>query len=144
MFGCGWGKGLNHAEARQVAYIYEAGLNRDGAIDKRGLNFWINEREGDLSLRDLARSFLKSDEFSAAFGEPDSLSNRAFVETLYRNVLNRDGEAGGIQFWTGELNAGASRPDVLLAFAESPENVAGSPFVETLIELRPGEWDFVG
>ncbi len=136
------GRRIAPEEARQVAYLYEAGLDRDGTIDTPGLNFWIDRREGGLSPQALARAFLESDEFAAAFGAPETLDNRALVETLYRNVLNREGEAGGIGFWSGELDAGASRPAVLLAFAESPENIAGSPAVATLGEVEAGIWDF--
>ncbi|MEM9146929.1 MAG: DUF4214 domain-containing protein [Pseudomonadota bacterium] len=140
---------LSPEEARTVAYLYEAGLNRDGAIDLLGLNFWIDQREGGLSERQLARAFLESSEFEAAFGEafdtsdPAYLSNTALVEQLYRNVLNREGETAGIDFWTSLVSQpGFTRADLLLAFAESPENVAGSPFVETLEETAPGEWAF--
>ena len=46
-----------------------------------------------------------------------------FVEQLYRNVLDRPGEAGGVAYWTGLLEDGlASRAIVLAGFAESAEN----------------------
>lgn len=58
---------------------------------------------------------------------------------LYRNVLDREGEEGGITFWTGRLaGEGFDRVDLLLAFAASPENVAGSPAVADLAEVAPG------
>lgn len=142
----GIGDGLTVAEARRVAYLYEAGLNRNGTIDAEGLNFWIDQREAGLSAVAVAGAFLASNEFRAAFGDPDALTDRELVELLFRNVLEREGDEGGIQFWTDllQLEANAiTRPELLLAFARSPENIAGSPFVETLVEVAPGFWDFV-
>lgn len=144
------GPRLSIEEAQTVAYLYEAGLNRDGNIDLPGLNFWIDQREAGLTERQLSRAFLESNEFTAAFGEafdtgaPDYLSNQALVEQLYRNVLNREGETAGVEFWTGLVASPEfTRADLLLAFAGSPENVAGSPFVEDLAETAPGAWEFL-
>ncbi|MEL6311357.1 MAG: DUF4214 domain-containing protein, partial [Pseudomonadota bacterium] len=71
----GTGAGLSAEEARCIAYLYEAGLDRDGDIDLPGLNFWIDAREGGLDENQVAQAFLDSPEFAAAFGEPDTLSD---------------------------------------------------------------------
>jgi len=146
---CTLGSGLSPDDARTVALLFEAALNRDGAIGLEGLNFWIDKREEGLSERALAQNFLVSPEFRANFGEavdagsPDFLADRALVEVLFRNVLDRDGAEPGIDFWTARVAAPEfSRADLLIAFAESAENIAGSPFVETLSEVEPGFWDF--
>lgn len=137
-------EGLTSVEARTVAYLYEAGLDRNGNIDLPGLNFWIDLREAGFAEKDLAWAFLSSNEFEAAFGAPETLSDRELVEQLYWNVLDRQGEAAGVDFWEGVLGQpGYDRADLLLAFALSPENVAGSPFVEDLAEVAPGEWAFL-
>jgi hypothetical protein len=48
------------------------------------------------------------------------------VEKLYQNVLGREGESAGIDYWVGELNAGNKDVVAVLAgFAQSPENIAG-------------------
>lgn len=134
---------LSEAAAREVAYLYEAGLDRDGDIDLPGLNFWIDQREQGLTAVALAQFFLDSPEFAEVVGVPASLTDRDLVEALYLNVLDRDGEQLGVEFWTGVVaDPGFSRADLLLAFAVSPENLAGSPFVETLAEEMPGTWDF--
>lgn len=137
------GEGASLPEAQIVAYLYEAGLNRDGNIDLPGLNFWIGVLEGGASLREIARAFLNSNEFTEAFGAIDSLSDLALVEELYRNVLNREGEQGGIDFWTGQLaRPEVSREDMLVAFAESTENMVGSPDTARLEEDTNGNWFF--
>jgi VCBS repeat-containing protein len=138
------GTSLTLGEAQRVAYAYEAALDRDGDIDLPGLNFWIRQRFEGQSERDLAAAFYLSQEFIDSFGEPETLSDRELVEVFFRNVLDREGEEGGIVFWVGALADPAfTREDLLLAFAASPENLLGSPEVTTLEEIEPGEWAFV-
>jgi hypothetical protein len=43
--------------------------------------------------------------------EGGSLDDTAFVQQLYRNVLDREGEARGVEAWKGELQGGMSRAD---------------------------------
>lgn len=144
------GPGLSTAAAQRVAYLYEAGLDRQA--DAAGVNFWIDAREGilpgqnrPLTERALAERFLDSPEFEAAFGNPDTLGDRELVARLYLNVLDRPGEAAGIDYWVGELSRPeVTRAEILLEFAKSAENLAGSPEVATLTEIEPGFWDFAG
>ena len=50
------------------------------------------------------------------------LSDQAFVEQLYMNVLDREGDSSGVDYWTDALDNGVSRADVLVGFSESGEN----------------------
>jgi len=59
-----------------------------------------------------------SQEFQNTYGD---LGNRAFIEQLYRNVLDREGDATGINAFTGALDGGQSRASVVIEFANSPE-----------------------
>ena len=47
-----------------------------------------------------------SSEFKTKYG---SLSNRAFVELVYKNVLGRTGDGTGITYWTNQLNTRKKR-----------------------------------
>ncbi len=145
------GDGLTVAEAQRVAYLYEAALDRDGDIDLPGLNFWIDAREGEdgFSIVEVAGFFLDNPEFRAAFGEaldptaPDYLDDFALVTALYENVLDREADEAGRDFWLSVLE----RPDVdraqlVLFFADSPENLTGSAFIADLEEVTPGDWAF--
>lgn len=141
--GDGVGDGLAPVEARTVALLYEAVLDRDGAIDTRGLNFWIDRREAGLSEHDVAEQLITSAEFAAKAGKAALEDDRAYVEAIYLSTLDRPGEERGIAFWLRELERpDFDRADLALAFAESAENVARSPHVETLAEIAPGVWDF--
>ncbi|MEO1602301.1 MAG: DUF4214 domain-containing protein [Pseudomonadota bacterium] len=149
--GNGTGQGLTVEEARDVALLYEAGLDRDGNIDLPGLNFWIDAREGGFTQRQVADAFLLSNEFNESFGEPFDttdpryLEDKPFVQALYENVLDRDADQPGLDFWCSVLAQPAfDRTDLLLAFSDSAENIAGSPQIQTLEEVSAGEWAFVG
>ena len=69
----------------------------------------------------MSTSFLASAEFKERYGS--NISNEKYVETLYLNVLNRELDQGGYDYWVGNLNNGVEqRHEVLLGFSESAEN----------------------
>ena len=71
--------------------------------------------------RAVASSFLVSVEFSERYGA--NVTNAKYVETLYVNVLGRDYDQDGYNYWLGNLNAGIeTRYELLLGFSESDEN----------------------
>ncbi|MEO3386284.1 DUF4214 domain-containing protein [Mesorhizobium sp. CAU 1741] len=122
-----------------VALLYEAGFAREA--DTGGLNYWIDLNEGGMDLMSMAVLLLDSDEFTQRFGDDDAMSASQFVNVMYMNVLNRPGETAGVDYWVGQMNAGASREAILLNFAISAENVQAST-VGMLHEAAPGYWDF--
>jgi len=133
------------SEARLVARLFEIGLDRDGDLRPAGINHWIDAREGGLSQEQLAFAFLRSDEFADSFGAPEMLSERALVEQLFLNGLDRPGRPEGIDHWTAALgDPDFSRGDLLIAFADSLEKREALDLVESLVEVAPGEWDFAG
>ena len=86
------------------------------------MEYWINQfSSGANSIRVVASSFLGSAEFAERYGE--NVSDSTYVNTLYKNVLGRDADSGGLNYWLGQLNSGAeTRYEVLLGFSESAEN----------------------
>jgi hypothetical protein len=112
--------GFASVDQAEAARLYDTVLDRKP--DAPGLDFWTHSLDSGTPLQAVADGFMQSPEWQARYGTPD---NQAFVETLYRNVLDRAGESGGVDFWTGHLNNGAaSRGEVVVAFSESPEHVA--------------------
>lgn len=123
-----------------VVRLYTAGLGREPEQD--GFDFWINEyTSGRWSFRDMAAFFVESPEFAASYG---TLDQDGFIRQIYRNVLGREGEAGGVDYWNSQMSAGVSRATVLMRFAESPENIAGTgtsqPTLGEFNEGRTGSW----
>lgn len=105
----------------EVYRVYQAAFNR--RPDAGGLGFWINARDNGASLTTVANGFVQSPEFRALYGA--NPSNAEYVNRLYDNVLHRAGEAGGVAYWLGVLNARSlTQAEVLAGFSESPENQA--------------------
>ena len=119
---------LQLAAPRAFADEHEARATRlydtvfDRVPDRPGLDFWSNALRQGYSLDSIADQFITAPEFQARYGMPD---NRGFVGQLYRNVLDREGEAGGVAWWTDILDRGlADRSDVVQGFSEAAEHVA--------------------
>jgi hypothetical protein len=123
--------------AAQVYRLFRAALDR--LPDQAGISFWVDLLDGQRKdLLAISRDFLFSAEFTARFGAFQSLSSDAFVDLLYRNILDRQGGAAELAFWTARLDGGTSREHVLAFFAESAENVANLlPSIQTGIPLDP-------
>ncbi len=100
-----------------VTRLYWAYFQR--TPDANGQGYWVRKRQAGTTLIKVSNTFAASSEFTTKYG---SLTNRAFVELVYQNVLGRSGDAGGITYWTGQLNARKkSRGQVMVNFAESNE-----------------------
>ncbi len=137
----GAGETVSVEDAQTVALMYEAALDR--APDISGVNFWINQAQV-FSVEEIAQAFLDSAEFEAAFGDPDALTDQELVEVLYSNVLDREGEQAGIDFWTAAVGQeDFSRADLLTAFAISPENIRGATDTASVTELAGETWNFI-
>jgi hypothetical protein len=104
--------------AGQVYRLYQAAFNR--TPDLAGLGFWVYARQTDATLAGIAQSFVSSAEFTALYGQAPS--HRQLVSTYYRNVLHRDGEQAGIDWWVAQMDNGGDAAGVLLGFADSAEN----------------------
>ncbi|MEZ5140143.1 MAG: DUF4214 domain-containing protein [Acidimicrobiales bacterium] len=98
--------------------LYRAFLQR--TPDAGGLRFWVaRRRTGAWTLYRMADQFSSSNEFKTKYG---TLTNRQFVERIYTDVLGRTPDTGGIDFWTGRLDARAkTRGQVMVGFSESSE-----------------------
>src|SRR5262249_6404366 len=67
-------------------------------------------------------------------------ANADYVEALYRTILDRDAEPGGLAFWTNLLNTGAaSRLQVAQGIRQSPEHFTQevTDFYFTLLNRPP-------
>jgi serralysin len=112
----------NTGTAAQVYRLYGAALGR--TPDNSGLKNWVSAIEaGALTLKQAVSGFTNSTEFLNRYGNPD---DRTFVTLLYKNVLGRAPDAGGLTNWTNALAAGMSRADAVLGFSESIEDMEKS------------------
>lgn len=100
---------------------YQAAFNR--TPDNDGLKFWIEQVDRGMSFVEMCSYFVASEEFKERYGP--NPSNHDYVEALYGNVLQREPDQGGIDFWQGVLDRGElDRANILLQFSDHPENLA--------------------
>ena len=63
------------------------------------------------------------EEFKATYG--DDVETGAYVNNLYKNILGREADQAGYDYWVEQLDSGLeNRGELLLGFAESVENKA--------------------
>lgn len=103
--------------AGQAYRLYRAAFDRES--DDEGLGYWMAQLENGSSLDSIASAFIASEEFQSLYGE---CTDEKFINLLYNNVLDRDADSGGYDYWLGQLGTNISREDVLVAFSESAEN----------------------
>ena len=107
--------------AGQAYRIYRAAFDR--AADEGGLGFWIAAMDRGSNLTDIAANFVRSQEFIDLYGAAPS--NAELVTRLYRNILDRDPEQAGYEFWLNALDRKlVDVPSLLAQFSESSENRA--------------------
>lgn len=100
----------------EVARLYLAYFLR--RPDDEGFEYWVGVRRSGRSLAQISTDFATSGEFVTRYG---ALSNRQFVDLVYRNVLLRAPDGGGLNHWASALDRGVPRGTVMLGFSESIE-----------------------
>jgi hypothetical protein len=110
---------VNAVEDKGPVYrLYRAAFGR--TPDPAGQAYW----EGILLTHDLptiAQAFMASAEWLNMYG---NTTDTQFVTLLYRNVLHREPDVGGLGYWVGLLATDPRRDSVLINFSESAENKA--------------------
>ena len=100
--------------------IYKAAFNR--APDTEGLGFWIASLDNGNSLNNVSQGFIGSPEFQRTYGA--NSSDTIFLTNVYTNVLGRNYDQSGYNFWLNGLQNGLQRDSLLSQFSESVENCA--------------------
>ena len=103
----------------KITSLYVSYFNR--APDFNGLSYWKSHGEeylnagksGLLALQELSAGFATHPTFVSMYS---SMGNEDFVKAIYKNALGRDGDAGGIAYWTGLLDSGKQRSDMVAEF----------------------------
>ncbi|HEX8403812.1 MAG TPA: DUF4214 domain-containing protein, partial [Duganella sp.] len=135
--------GARQGDLKNLALLYQAAFDR--APDLAGLNFYV--RLG-ATIEAVANGFVQSKEWlDAGYGK---LSDSAFVEHLYQQVLHRAPEQAGMDHWLAKLGGASGAPaldrsTVLLAFALSDEHQAvrakaGALQVVSVTLAGEGDW----
>lgn len=86
--------------------------------DRAGFATWYVYSVSGWPLERISQAFAQSSEFRNRYG---ALSDPAFVDLVYRNVLGRPADAGGESYWSTQLARGVSRGSVMVRFSDSSE-----------------------
>lgn len=108
-----------------VLRLYYAFFDRQPDVD--GAKYWIVDvaRSG-VPLDEIAQYFATSTEFDLTYG---STTDEEFIETVYANVLDREGDADGVAYWLDQLESRSlKRGGVVRWIAANPEFVDRYPF----------------
>jgi hypothetical protein len=95
-----------HDVTLPVVALYQAAFGR--APDPGGLAYWsARYSSGDISFDGLVKAFAGSDEFHGLHPEIGSDPQpQELVKLFYHNLLGREPDEGGLQFWTEQLASG--------------------------------------
>lgn len=121
----GWIGRLEHARSlavslewvgRTVDALYRSALGRPA--DDAGLRYWRDQVAAGLAITHVGVLLHASDELYADAGATAD----GFLHRLYRDLLHREPDAGGLAHWTAQLEAGVDRATVAAAFYGSIES----------------------
>lgn len=118
---------------RAITRLYLAFFDR--APDLGGFDYWAGQiNSGQANLDTISQSFVMSPEFVSTYG---SLSDRDFIRLVYNNVLVRQPDQSGYDFWLNEMANGMTRGQLMTQFSESPEFVQNTrPAVDVILTYR--------
>ena len=106
----------NESRSNQIRDDYRVILGRTPSAGE--VSHWGRAMRAGRSSSQVATALLTSPEYKAK-----NASNQAFVSPLYRVILSREGDAGGLAAWTNALNSGAATPPrVVAGFFNSTES----------------------
>lgn len=105
------------AYRRQIYRLYFGYLDRPP--DGDGWNHWVSLMMEGTTLEEISQEFAQSGEFATV----GLTSNAEFVDYVYRNVMDREPDPLGREFWIRQLNTGMSRGEMMTGFTESREFV---------------------
>ena len=121
---------------------YQVFYNR--VPDEPGLDFWTQVVASGIAPNDLENYFNDASEFET---NNAGLSNLEIVTNLYRNVLGREPDLDGLNFWVNQVAVG----NITIAqlggfFARAPETAATfEPYIDAfLTHIVEGTQDFEG
>ena len=115
-------KGVILAEEAQLYRIYLGLLDR--LPDQLGFNWWMNRYSQDASFDELILGFYNSKEFIqlADTNQDGLISNRELLDHLYVNVLGRDSDVEGYNWWLNTIDSqSVSHSNVIFSFTQSEE-----------------------
>jgi len=120
--------GASHAQVAQLVLnsveyrtklaqsLYQQFLGR--AADQTGINFFLSALQQGATVEQLIAVIVGSDEY---YQNRCGGTINGFLDQLYKDLLGRPIDQGGLGYFTGQLNQGSTRPQVALLILSSLE-----------------------
>lgn len=116
------------SQVQRLVELYVAFFNR--VPDADGLAYWIGEVKAGRSINLVAESFYEAGiQYTELTGFSANMSNTAFINVVYRNVLGRsDGaDAEGLAYWNEKLADGSeSRGSLVSTILDAAHGLKGN------------------
>ncbi len=107
----------NFNDVQDISLLYIGLLGR--IPDEEGLKYWSQQLSQNSYFYDIIGGFLDSQELQNATDYTGDDSS--FVSSLYKNILNRDADSAGLNYWVEELATYSSKEKIISGFLESTE-----------------------
>lgn len=132
--------GITSDQADFLVGVYVASFSR--APDFAGLNYWAHDLAA-LSSKGLSNTAAIQEITATMYtagsqnGEKgSSMSNSAYVDYLYNNVLGRGPDAAGQSWWVHDLNNGSPRDNFLATYLQAAlEHQSDATYVQARISV---------
>jgi hypothetical protein len=102
-----------------VTAAYQQYLHRN--TDPGGVAYWVGRLQSGLADEQLEANLLASPEYIAANGGVNGQAGQGWVVGMYRDLLGRTADPGGLSYWTNQIAAGTSPFSIAIGFAASQE-----------------------
>lgn len=104
-------------KARYISALYAVTHLR--APDKKGFEFWMQQDDRVL----MVDAFVAQPVYHSLYG---GLDDRQFIQALYQQVLDDQGEDAGVAFWLAALENGATRAQLVAGFLQAALSYQGA------------------
>lgn len=124
---------ISAADLTTLTELYIAYFDR--AADALGLSFWATAfQTNGFSFEAIANLFFTQPETTALYA---GVSDGEFVTAVYNNVLGRDPDQDGFDFWSGQLTSGnVTASGFILDLLAGARAATGSPADVAYIESK--------
>lgn len=86
--------------------------------DLGGFGYWMARANNGLALRSAAAIWTNLSEWRDSY---DGTEDDDFLGLIYQNVLGRQPDQGGFDYWLARLLDGLSRDQLVVLFSDAPE-----------------------
>jgi len=98
----------NEISHNKLVKLYIATFDRIPDLD--GLNYWSNNSK--LEIENIAKSFFDQEETQSKY--PKNSSTSEFINTVYKNLFNRNSDKKGLTYWSKELDSSRISKDTFI------------------------------